>query len=374
MTTKAGFNAEDWSVVTNAPFLTALLVIAADRGGTVRESIAISRAYADARKQGGGELLARCCPRRRRSIPRPLRARPRTFIARCAATLRQAVGILERHAAEDEVVAYKRYSTYPSYYLGTEPAAGSAAGVGCAAPVRQDGRPDRRHAVPGRQVCEPTGAGASASSSPSRPQASLSSSTTCAPPAAAGPTPSRWCLARLRWRWSTRTGSGRSTRRTPTCRPARKRRFHDEDSRRRSAVTASRSPARRLRLSITPMDRSSASPTGTSRIATRSPAEGIATTDGFRSGSSPADLPARSPPTNREPGEEARRRRHRPRRARCTLRAPEDVVRAQVAVDGSGMLPLLAAIDGSSVAPTRRQASLVGDAAADSRAAHVNSQ
>jgi hypothetical protein len=57
MTTKAAFNAEDWSVVTNAPFLTAMLVIAADRGGTVRESMAISRAYASAREQGNGELL-----------------------------------------------------------------------------------------------------------------------------------------------------------------------------------------------------------------------------------------------------------------------------------------------------------------------------
>jgi hypothetical protein len=43
-----------------------------------------------------------------------------------------------------------------------------------------------------------------------------------------------------------------------------------------------------------------------------------------------------APQMDRERGEGARRRRSRPRQARCTLRAPEDFVRAQVAVNGSG--------------------------------------
>jgi len=38
LTTKAAVDAEDWSVVTNASFLTAMLVIAADRGDTARET------------------------------------------------------------------------------------------------------------------------------------------------------------------------------------------------------------------------------------------------------------------------------------------------------------------------------------------------
>jgi hypothetical protein len=109
MTTKAAFNAEDWSVVTNAPLLTAMLVIAADRGGTVRESIAISRVYADAREQGGGELLEAVLSTPpaidRATAPRT----PEDLRREAPATLRQAVGILERHATEDEVVTYKRF-------------------------------------------------------------------------------------------------------------------------------------------------------------------------------------------------------------------------------------------------------------------------
>lgn len=58
MPSKADFNAEEWSTVVEAPMLGALRVVAADRGGTIRESMAVARVYAEARKaQGGSELL-----------------------------------------------------------------------------------------------------------------------------------------------------------------------------------------------------------------------------------------------------------------------------------------------------------------------------
>jgi hypothetical protein len=109
MTTKAAFNAEDWSVITNAPFLTAMLVIAADRGGTVRETMAISRAYAAAREQGGGELLQAVLLTPPAIDPATAPRTPEDLRREAPAALRQAVGILERHATEDEVVAYKRF-------------------------------------------------------------------------------------------------------------------------------------------------------------------------------------------------------------------------------------------------------------------------
>ena len=51
MTAKAEFNAEEWSVVVGAPLLTAMMVIAADRGGSVRESVAVAQGYAEARER-----------------------------------------------------------------------------------------------------------------------------------------------------------------------------------------------------------------------------------------------------------------------------------------------------------------------------------
>ena len=109
MTTKAAFNAEEWSVVTNAPFLTAMLVIAADRGGTVRESLAISRAYAGMRDDDNGELLRAVLTTPPSIDPATAPRTPEDLRREAPATLREAIEILERHATDEEVVAYKRF-------------------------------------------------------------------------------------------------------------------------------------------------------------------------------------------------------------------------------------------------------------------------
>ena len=109
MTTKAAFNAEDWSVVTNAPFLTAMLVIAADRGGTVRESLAISRAYSSMREKNDDELLQAVLTTPPSIDPATAPRTPEDLRREAPATLREAIAILERHATDEEVVAYKRF-------------------------------------------------------------------------------------------------------------------------------------------------------------------------------------------------------------------------------------------------------------------------
>ena len=58
MTTKADFNAEEWSTVVEAPVYAAMRVITADRGGTLRESLAMGHVYQEARgHHGESELL-----------------------------------------------------------------------------------------------------------------------------------------------------------------------------------------------------------------------------------------------------------------------------------------------------------------------------
>ena len=109
MTTKASFNAEEWAVVSSAPSLAALRVIAADRGGTVRESLAAQRAFADALAGDPGELL-----REMLTTPSPLEPdeRPRSadeLRDRAAQVLREAIALLERKGTDAEVVEYKRF-------------------------------------------------------------------------------------------------------------------------------------------------------------------------------------------------------------------------------------------------------------------------
>jgi hypothetical protein len=58
MTTKAAFSPTEWQLVLEGPPAAGLLVIQASHGGTFRETIAMSKAYAEARAQHGeSELL-----------------------------------------------------------------------------------------------------------------------------------------------------------------------------------------------------------------------------------------------------------------------------------------------------------------------------
>jgi hypothetical protein len=58
MTKRADFNADEWATVVDGPVYAALRVIAASHGGRLRESLAMGRAYQDARaNHGESELL-----------------------------------------------------------------------------------------------------------------------------------------------------------------------------------------------------------------------------------------------------------------------------------------------------------------------------
>jgi hypothetical protein len=108
MTAKAEFNAEEWSVVAGAPLLGAMMVIAAERGGSVRESVAVARQYAEARERYDGELMsALLATPPATAVKRPDSADD--LRAQATETLRAAVAILERVGTEDEVVEYKRF-------------------------------------------------------------------------------------------------------------------------------------------------------------------------------------------------------------------------------------------------------------------------
>jgi hypothetical protein len=109
MTTKADFNAEEWSTIAEAPVLAGLRVVAADRGGTIRESLAIGKVYSEARRnQGESPLLDELV-----ATPPALDARQvqaQGDIAGAAeARLREAVRLLSEKASPDEVDAYKRF-------------------------------------------------------------------------------------------------------------------------------------------------------------------------------------------------------------------------------------------------------------------------
>jgi hypothetical protein len=58
MTSKADFTSEEWQLILEAPPSAGMIVVTAQRGGSFRETIAMAKAYVEARKQHGtSELL-----------------------------------------------------------------------------------------------------------------------------------------------------------------------------------------------------------------------------------------------------------------------------------------------------------------------------
>jgi hypothetical protein len=109
VTKKADFNAEEWSTVVEAPVLAGMRVVTADRGGTIRESLAMGKVYTQARQQHGeSELLDELV-----SSPPAMdqeRLRAAGDLSRASAErLREAVELLEQKASPEEVEAYKRF-------------------------------------------------------------------------------------------------------------------------------------------------------------------------------------------------------------------------------------------------------------------------
>jgi hypothetical protein len=109
MTTKASFNAADWAVITTAPALAGLFIAAAEPGGNLRESVALSRAYAEARTKQPGELLEAILTTAPSLDPATRPKTPDDIRQAALDQLRQAIRIIDRIAHDDELVEYKRF-------------------------------------------------------------------------------------------------------------------------------------------------------------------------------------------------------------------------------------------------------------------------
>jgi hypothetical protein len=109
MTKKAEFNAEEWEKVVEGPPIAGLIVVAAEGGGTLRESLQIGRAYQEARQAHmGPELIEEL-------LSSPPEVDPKSYAdaselrAKGLQQLRDAVAVLEGRAGADEIDAYRGF-------------------------------------------------------------------------------------------------------------------------------------------------------------------------------------------------------------------------------------------------------------------------
>jgi hypothetical protein len=109
MTTKTAFSPSEWQLVLEGPPTAGLLVIAASHGGTFRETIAMSKAYVEARAQHGeSELLDEIVSERPR-LERGKAHSPEELKDQGLNDLRDVTTLLEHKATAEERDDYRRF-------------------------------------------------------------------------------------------------------------------------------------------------------------------------------------------------------------------------------------------------------------------------
>ena len=109
MTTKAAFSPEEWKAVLEGPPAAGLIVVTAARGGMFRETIAMSKAYAEARAQHGESELLDEIVAAKPEMDHTKYHSPDELRNNGLQHLREAVAVLESKATTGEVEDYRRF-------------------------------------------------------------------------------------------------------------------------------------------------------------------------------------------------------------------------------------------------------------------------
>jgi hypothetical protein len=109
MTNQDAFTAEEWTLVREAPTSAGLLVVAASRGGTFRETFAMSKAYVDARAEHGKSELLDAIVGSKPKMDHPHSHSPEELAATVVQQIRDAVALLEAKATPAEIEDYRHF-------------------------------------------------------------------------------------------------------------------------------------------------------------------------------------------------------------------------------------------------------------------------
>jgi len=109
MTGKSDFTEEEWKTVLEGPTSAGLHVITSDRGGSIRESFSMAKAYADARQQhGDSQLLDEIVSEK----PKVDKERPRSaqeLKTHGPDNIREAVALVEAKGTPEELEDFRRF-------------------------------------------------------------------------------------------------------------------------------------------------------------------------------------------------------------------------------------------------------------------------
>jgi hypothetical protein len=109
MTQRADFTEAEWDLVLSGPPTAGMMVITAQRGGTFRETIAMAKAYGEARAQHGESELLDAIVAAKPEVDRTRYHSFEEMRDHGLQRLRDAVALLEGKATADEVADYRRF-------------------------------------------------------------------------------------------------------------------------------------------------------------------------------------------------------------------------------------------------------------------------
>ena len=109
MTGKADFTPQEWEQVLEGPTSAGMIVITAQRGGTIRETVSMAKAYAEARQQHGQSELLDAIVAARPELDHTRTGSLDELKERNLGHIRDAVALLEGKAGAQELDEYKRF-------------------------------------------------------------------------------------------------------------------------------------------------------------------------------------------------------------------------------------------------------------------------
>lgn len=109
MTARADFSEEEWRQLLEAPPSAGLVVIASDRGGSIRETFSMAKAYAEAHKQPGQSQLLDEIVSAKPEVDRSRFKTQEELKQHCLQNVREAIALLKQKATADEVEAYRQF-------------------------------------------------------------------------------------------------------------------------------------------------------------------------------------------------------------------------------------------------------------------------
>jgi hypothetical protein len=109
MTTKAAFSPDQWQAVLEGPPSAGIIVATAARGGTIRESIAMSKAYVEARAQHGESELLDEIVAAKPEIDHKNFQSPGELKEIGLEHIRAAITLLDSKATAEETEGYRRF-------------------------------------------------------------------------------------------------------------------------------------------------------------------------------------------------------------------------------------------------------------------------